>query len=244
MNIDWNQLLDWLRTVVAVVVGGLITLRVNLVVQNREREARYATQNRHEIYDPIFNEVAEKLERLAEFGNPFDARATLQNWLELKPSARLRVPDKLQSIIEDLERNVRCFNECHLEILPLLKRHIDETIAEVRDDLDEREWAGTNFENRKQQLFEYYRGDLLAGKILPIRHSLGLSSILKLRLGSEIRAETIFDMICERVTTETELMAWEEARTAVLHRMQRLREWLELRIETILTKYESKLTRL
>jgi len=244
LNIDWIRVLDWFKTVVAVIIGGLITLGVNLITQNREREARYAIQKRHEVYDPLYNEVVQKLERLAEFRNPFDARATLQNWLELKPSIRLRVPDELESLMEDLERNVRCFNQCHLEMLPLLKRHIDETIAGVREDLDEREWPGRNFEIRKQHLFDSYRGDFLAGKILPIRHSLDLSSILKVQPGSDMIPETIFDMICERIATEADLMAWHEARSAVFDSMQRLRQWLELRIETILTRYESKLTRL
>lgn len=244
MNIDWIQVLDWLKTVAAIIIGGLITLGVNLVVQIRERQARYAIQNRHEIYDPIYDEVVQKLEKLADFRNPFNARASLQSWLQLKPSARLRVPDELESLIEDLKKTVRRFNERHWRVTLLLHGHIDETIAEIQDHLDERVWSGSNVEIRKRQIFESYGGDLLAGKILPIRHSLDLSGILSVKPGSDVGPETIFHMICERMATEVELRAWEEARASVLDSMQRLQQWLEVRIETILTTYESKLTRL
>lgn len=244
MNTDWTRTLDWLKMATSVVIGGLITLGVNLVVQKRERQARYAIQNRHEIYDPTYDEVMQKLEKLAEFRNPFDARASLQSWLRLKPSARLRVPEELGSLIGDLEMKVRRFNECHLRVTPLLQKHIDETIAEVQDLLNERKWSGENVRILKQHIFESYGGDLLAGKILPIRHSLNLSGILSVKPGSDVRPETIFDMICARMATEMELMAWEEARAGVLDSMHRLQQWLELRIEAILTQYESKLTQL
>lgn len=241
---DWIQVLDWLKTIGAVVIGGLITLGVNLVIQDRERRAAYAIQNRHEIYDPIYDEVVQKLERLREFRNPFDARATLGSWLELKPSARLRVPEELESLVEELGKKARHFDECHLRVTPFLQRHIDETIAEVQDHLDEREWSGRNLEIRKQQLLESYGGDLLAGEILPIAHSYRLSSIIRLKPGSDLTPETIFDMICERVLAEAQVAAWEEARAGVLHSMERLQQWLEVRIETVLTKYERKATRL
>jgi len=244
LNTEWIQALDWLKTILAVIIGGLITLGVNLRVQNREREARYAIQNRREIYDPIYNEVVQKLQRLAEFRNPFDARATLGSWLELNPSARLRVPDDLKSLVEDLEKNVRHFNDCHLRVLPLLQRHIDETVSEVQNQLDEREWSGRNLEIRKGHIFEYYRGDLFAGKVLGIRHGLDLSSIVSVKPNSDVTPETIFDTISKRMATETELVAWQEARSAVLDSIETLHQWLKLRIETILTRYESKLTRL
>lgn len=83
---------------IGVIIGGLITLWVNLYLQKRERKILYAAKNRIDIYEPLYNEVKQKLKFIKEFSNPFDARATLNSWINLKPSEKIRVPDDLKKL--------------------------------------------------------------------------------------------------------------------------------------------------
>jgi len=80
-----------IESLIGVVLGGLITLRVNLYLQRKERESQYAIQNKREIYEHLYDEAKQKLKTINEFGNPFNAATSLSTWADFNRSIRLRV---------------------------------------------------------------------------------------------------------------------------------------------------------
>jgi len=57
MVVDISHIID---TGIGVILGGLITLEVNLYLQKMERKTQYAINNMQQIYEPLFDEIRQK----------------------------------------------------------------------------------------------------------------------------------------------------------------------------------------
>jgi hypothetical protein len=241
MSWDINQVLQTIASIIfGAVAGGL----VSLYLQRREKETRYAIQNKEEIYIPLFDEVKRKRAELDEFRNPFNASTTLDTWAKLKPSTKLRVPDDLKALIKDFDDAGREFYNAHLKATPILIRCVNENLEAVRNELDERKYSGDNFKILKRNVFEGYAGDFYSGRILPEkRHNYSPERILKIRAGSSLTFDIFFNRVCSSIGSEEQINELRRKRTKVIDMTEHLEKYLERRIEFILEKYESRLTK-
>lgn len=241
MSWDVNQVF---QTVVSIIFGAVAGGLVSLYLQKREKETRYAIQNKEEIYIPLFDEVKRIRAELDEFRNPFNASTTLDTWAKLKPSTKLRVPDDLKGLIKDFDDAGREFYNAHLKATPILIRCVNENLEAIRNELDERKYSGDNFKILKRNVFEGYAGDFYSGRILPEkRHNYSPERILKIRAGSSLTFDIFFNRVCSSIEGEEQINELRKEREKVIDMTKKLEKYLERRVEFILKKYESKITK-
>lgn len=226
------------------VFGSIFGWLASLYLHRKERETRYAIQNRQEIYDPLFDETKRIREELDEFRNPFTASTTLDTWARFKPSIKLRVPDDLKKLIKDFNDAGREFYNAHLKANPILINYINEHLEAIRDELDERKYSGGNFDILKRNIYEGYAGDFYSGRILSAkRHNYPPEGILKIREGSPLTFDLFFNRVCSSIEGEEQISELRKRREKAIDMTEKLEKHLERRIEFILKKYESKITR-
>lgn len=241
MSWDTSQIVQVIASIIfGAISGGL----VSLYLQKKEKETRYAIQNKQEIYVPLFDETKRIHEELDEFRNPFNASTTLDTWAELKPSTKLRVPNDLKELIKKFDDAGREFYDANSKADPILRKHIKENLEAIRDELDEREYSGDNFDILKSNVFEGYAGDFYSGQILPgKRHNYPPEKILKIRAGSSLTFDIFFNQVCSSIESEDQISELRRKREKVIEMTEKLEEYLERKIELILERYESKLTK-
>lgn len=241
---SWN-IIHIIESLIGVVLGGLITLGVNLHLQSKERESQYAIQNKREIYEPLYDEVKRKLKALKEFSDPFNAATTLKTWAEFKPSIRLRVPDELKKLIQRFDDKGREYYNLHWKAGIILREHISECLDEVRSEVDDREYSRGNFDILKRNISEAYGGDFYIGKILrEKRHAYAPERIIKFRSDSSLTFEDFFNMICCSIENEQAVIDLGKARGDIIEATEELEKYLKAKIDFILEKYESKLAKI
>lgn len=222
----------------SVILGGLITLRVNLRLQRKERAAQYATQNRQEIYDPLYNEIKQIHKALDEFRDPFNARPTLKVWDEVKPNVKLRVPDELVEIIRKFDDKARKFYELYCKASQILRSSVIKAIEKFPYD-PIYGIPGTIAEN----ILEDYKGDFLAGCPLETQHKRDLKSLLKTKEESSVSG--FFDDVCSSIEKDSTIIELRKIQKELIEgEIGDLEKYLEKKIDHILKKYESKLIKI
>ena len=245
MSWDISQIVQAVVSAIfGAVFGSTFGWLAGLYLQRKERETQSAIESRQEIYDPLFDETKRIHEELDEFRNPFNASTTLDTWAKLKPSMKLRVPDDLKELIKDFDDAGREFYNAHSEAHRILKRYTDEGLEAIRDELDEREYSGRNFDILKGNVYEGYAGDFYSGRILPgKRHNYPPERILKIRAGSSLTFDIFFNRVCSSIEGEEQINELRKKREKVIDMTKKLEKYLERRIEFILKRYERKLTK-
>jgi len=223
----------------SVILGGLITLMVNLRLQRKERAAQYAIQNKQEIYDPLYNEIKQIHKALDEFRDPFNARPTLKVWDEVKPNVKLRVPDELIEIIRKFDDKARKFYELNHEASQILLSSVIKAIKKWTHRYQIHEIPRTIAEN----VFEDYKGDFLAGRLLETRHGRDLKNLLKTKEESSVSG--FFDDVCSSIEKDPIIIELRKIQRELIEKeIKYLEKYLEEKINHILKKYESKLIKI
>jgi len=240
---SWN-ITHVIETLLGVIIGGVITLLVNLHLQRKEREIQYAIQNKCDIYEPLYDEVEQKLKTLKEFGDPFNAATTLQTWADFKPSIRLRVLGELRKLIQEFDERGREYYELHWKAGQVLHTHIVECLNAIHSELDEHEYSGGNFDILKQRIFETCAGDFYSGRILrEKRHAYAPERIVKFKSDSSLSFEEFFHMVCSSIENEQAIIDLRKARGEIIEATEKLERYLKAKIDFIFKKYEGKLAK-
>ncbi|MGA9349887.1 MAG: hypothetical protein WBW48_13935 [Anaerolineae bacterium] len=233
-----------IETLLGVIIGGVITLLVNLHLQRKEREIQYAIQNKRDIYEPLYDEVKQKLKALKEFSDPFNAATTLRTWADFKPSIRLRVLGELRKLIQEFDERGKEYYELHWKAGQVLRSHIDECLNAIRSELDEREYSGGNFDILKQKIFEACAGDFYSGRILrEKRHAYAPERMIKLKSDSSLTFEEFFHRVCSSIENEQAIIDLRKARGEIIEATEKLERYLKAKIDFIFEKYEGKLAK-
>ena len=245
MSWDISQIIQTIVSLILPsILGGISGWLVSLYMQKQERKTRYAVESKQEIYVPLFDETKRIHEELDEFQNPFTASTTLDTWAKLKPSIKLRVPDDLPELIKKFDEAAREFYRAHIKANPILIRHINENLEAIRQELDEREYSGGNFDILKRTVYEGYAGDFYSGQILPEkRHNYSPERILKTRAGSTLTFDIFFNRVCSAIEGEEQISDLRRKREKVIEITEELEKYLERKIKLILKRYECKLTK-
>lgn len=238
------NLYNLLSTLIGVIVGGLITLGVNLYLQKRERKIQYAIKNRQEIYELLYNEIKQKHKDLERFRDPFNAMTTLETWTKCAPSTKLRVPNDLKKLIQKFEDAGRKFHNIYSKANPILIKHINDNLEVIRNELDKHKYSGDNFDILKRNVFEGYAGDFYSEIILvEEKHNYPPDKILKFRKGSSLTFNIFFSKVCSSLENEEQIVELRRMRGELIKITEELEKHLEMKIEFILKKYESRLVR-
>jgi len=238
------NLCNLLGTLVSVIIGGLITLGVNLHLQKRERKTQYAIKNKNEIYEPLYNEIEQKLKYLNRFQDPLYPTSTLNSWNEFAPSIKLRISEDLKKIIEKFDATGKRFSKKYSKANRILKKYIGENLETIRNELDESEYNENNFNILKDNIFEGYKGDFYSERILKgIKHNYPPEKIIKFNKGSSMTFDTLFNKICSSIRNEIEIVVLRKIRDELVEITKEMKNYLKLKIEFILNKYESKMTK-
>ncbi len=231
-------------TLIGVVIGGLITLGVNLYLQKRERRIQYAIKNKQEIYEPLYNEIKQKHKGLERFCDPFSATTRLDTWTKCAQSTKLRVTDDLKKLIRKFDDAGRKFHNIYSKANLILTKHINENLEAIRIELNERKYSGNNFDILKRNIFEGYAGDFYSERILvEEKHNYPPDKILKFRKGSSLTFETFFSKVCSSLENEEQIVELRRMRGELIKITEELEEHIKKKIEFILKKYESRLDR-
>jgi len=240
---SWD-IIHIVESLIGVILGGLITLGVNLYLQRKERESQYAIQNKREIYEPLYDEVKQKHKDLKEFSDPFNAATTLKTWVEFKPSTRLRAPDELKELIQKFDDKGREYYNFYWKANQILCTHINEYLNAVRSELDEREYSGGNFDILKREIFEAYAGDFYSGRILrEKRHAYAPERIMKFKSDSSLTFEEFFHRVCSSIENEQAIIDLRKSRGEIVEATEELERYLKAKIDFIFEKYEGKLAK-
>lgn len=228
-----------IRYAFGVVLGGAITLGVNLYLQSRERRKQYAIWNRDNIYSPLYDEITSILEKLDSFENPFYATVTLNSWVKLSPSSQLRVPPDVTRRIDKVHTEARDYYEAYRDAEKILDKKIDDVLFQIKDELKE------IHDYLKREIVDTCKGDFFAGKILKSKqHRLPLETLLPLRKGSSLTFKSFFAKVCTSIEGKSEMMKLRQKRKQLIEITHNLESYLESRINYILKKFESKLVRI
>jgi ribosomal protein L19 len=232
---NWN-IAHIVEVIVGVVIGGLITLAVNLYLQTRDRKKQYAVWNRDEIYAPLYDEIkSNRIRSLAFFEDPFDATTTLQSWDAFRPSTRLRTPLTTRRLIEDFEKRAREYYEAHSEARKVLDEGINKVFSEIGREMD------GDLNIQRQNLWDDYRGDLFAGEIIQSKkRRLPQETVLVIKASSRLTFETIFQMISSSIGQERDIIHLRERREELVKITERLEKHLEEKMHLVMRKFESK----
>lgn len=234
---SWN-ITHLIEILLAVLLGGCITLGVNLYLQSRERTKEYAIRNKDEIYIPLYDEIKSKLKLIVLFENPFYPFSALTSWEKFKPSMRMRVPLNLKRLVEEFEKKATDYYKVYRIAEEVLENKINEILIEVKDELTK---VDTDL-NRK--IFDTCKGDFFTGEILNTIHELQLDRILPIRNGCSLTFESFFEKVCSPIQKKSEIIELKQKRQQLIEKTQDLGKHLESKINYILRKFERKLVRI
>jgi len=234
-----SHLTEIIRYAFSVILGGAITLGVNLYLQSRERRKQYAIWNRDNIYSPLYDEIKSIHEKLDSFENPFYATATLNSWVKLSPSSQLRVPPDLTRQIDKFHIQASDYYGAYRDAEKFLDKKVDDVLFEIKDELKE------IHDYLKREILDTCKSDFFAGKILKNkRHRLPLESILPIKDGSSLTFEFFFAKVSTLIEGKSEIIELRHKRKQLIEMTHNLENYLESRINYILKKFESKLIRI
>ncbi|MDO8886075.1 hypothetical protein [Candidatus Oleimmundimicrobium sp.] len=238
---SWSQLISVLIGAIGVIVGGLITFWVNLHLQRKERQVQYAIRNRQEIYEPLYDEVKSKCKVLEIFGCPFNARTTLEAWDKLNPSTKLRIPNDLEKLVREFDDVGRKYYNLHYKARKVLQKHLKSHLEAIQSELD---GQCKIFNILCREIFEGYREDFFSGKILEEKiRNYSPERIIKFRNDSSLTFQIFFDRVCSSIEKEEPITELRKSNSKVVKIAEGLKGYLQQKIELILEKYESKLSK-
>lgn len=244
----WNIVISWLWPLAGVIIGGLITLWVNLYLQSKERHRDNAIRQREDIYEPLYDEVENICEQLKKFENPFtyDYSTCLKTWAQFKPSVKeYRIPDDLKRHISSFYDSAEKFNSAHNNATQVvINKSVKENLERVQSELDDHEYSGENLTLLQRRILEGYGPDFLAGKIIPERrHSYSADRILKVKSGSSLTFEIFFRTVCSDIDSEPDVYKLREERSNMIKITEDLEACIHKKIKFLQKIIESKLTR-
>lgn len=227
-------------TLVSVIIGGMITLGVNLKIQRREREIIYAKKNREEIYEPLYNEI----KKIVGYLNSIDFSSYgiySRAWDDLEESKKIRAPVDLINIIKQFKDNgikyMAALNKAQIDLLPTyIKQEIKELMIEnnIEPNINE-----SIYINKKTELVNHrIHSDLLAGKILKKESS------IKDYLIGEITFKDFFERLNSKISKREEFISIRKERIEMNKIAMKLEKYLKNKIEYISKKYEGKLSKI
>lgn len=242
---NWDIVINIIKlpittAIITLIIGSIATLGIYIYIQKRRIKIHTAVSQREKIYEPLFNETVKKLKSLNEFSNPFDARASLEYWINLQSSDEIRIPNELKILYKKFHSTAKEFDGIYLKANNILQSIMYKKIDEIRNELDEHEYSDGNIDILKRNIFDGYKGDFFAGKILEKIHNYNPNSILKTKKDSPLTFYSFFKDVCNQIN---EVESIDKLRKEILNMIkitEDLKKFLEAKIKYILRKYENK----
>ena len=243
----WSTISTYVLIIATVIAVG--TLAYYLWSFKKQREISYAQQNRIEIYEPLYNEITEINKKLIKFECPFNANSALEEWKNLKPSVRIRVPEYVEDEIKKFDELGNKFFELHTASFGILNEKINTVINgyAIKDAPRGIQNAHTNairnnLNIKKRQLLEQHHGDFFIGEI----PSNMKKSVLKelrsyLKNNKKYTEEHVFNRILSQIENNQTILDLRGMHTELIYQEKKLEGSLKEKINNILNNFESKL---
>jgi len=246
-EIQRDYMLTAVSVLLSLLVGGFITIFVNLHLQKNERNASNARQQRIEIYEPLFDEINEINKKLDVYICPFNARETSKIWCNLSSGIKLRVPTVLENLMVRFNGLGREYYNLYCESLEILENKMDQVMYNYVLDGTERGIIDRvsiekrhQFDILKRYFFDEYQGDFFAGELFDIPFRRTFENMLS-KLKYRYSKEHVFNRILTKLDNEQKIIDLRNSQRRLKNCSTEIEEFLEGKIKNILEKYEKKL---
>lgn len=166
----------------------------------------------------------------------------------MKPGIKIRVPDSVKEKITTFDRYGRRYYNLYYDSKDVVKKKIDSVLNRyklrgisigITD--DESLEIKNRFNRRKQQVFEEYRGDFFAGELFDMRGRPSFRRLLSMLNNTTVTEQYIFNRIVTSLENEKTIIDLKDAHERLQNYSKSFEAVLKNKINTILSKYESKL---
>ncbi|MFB0562787.1 MAG: hypothetical protein ACETWM_16435 [Candidatus Lokiarchaeia archaeon] len=257
MDFGVNYLLIVLSVIVGAILGGIIVFLLDLFFKGLEKEGQLAIRNKHEIYEPLYNEIGKIHENINFYQIPSQIDVRKENplifWEELPLSVRRRAPEDITDLILDFSEKAKEYFYLYLEAGKILRFSIRDVLRKRRQEL---EVDDQELKIIEAKLYDSYGSDFYSGRILSRKHSYELDNLLKVKNPEYIEdykmiPMSIFNEICSYIQNDKWIFQsgprqhqwikeFREAQNQLLTIIEKLKKLLEEKMDYITENYENR----
>lgn len=244
-----EKIIDIGGILIGVIIGGLITLGVNLKIQRRYNAIMYAQKNREQIYEPLYDEIITKLRQFKIYSNPAGPYNYLRTWNEFTESVKFRIPIQLKRLIEQFEINAKKYPFKYDRATDSLKLQIEKEIKEIIKENNIQVINDNYYYSEKINLvLILYKNDLLAGELLNTERNFTLMGDILIGniLFKEInyKFEDFYERINPKINTIDSIMLLRKETSNMIEIAMKLEKYLKNKIEYTLKIYKGRLSKI